>query len=32
MSENEAMNRLLAFFDIEDENGVSNLEKVHRGE
>ena len=24
------LNRLLDFFDIEDENGVSNLDKVHK--
>ena len=27
----ETLERLLDFFDIEDENGVSNLDKVHRG-
>ena len=26
----ETLNKLLDFFDIEDENGVSNLDKVHR--
>ena len=26
----KTLNRLLDFFDIEDENGVSNLDKVHK--
>ncbi len=30
MPDETTLNRLLAFFDIKDENGISNLEKVHK--
>lgn len=30
MPDETTLHRLLGFFDIEDENGISNLEKVHK--